>query len=172
MSAEISPSLGEANSPVPNHSQMTLWLEATRRWVHGLGRGEAQGQVAAGSGSAARGEWCIGGRGRLVRGPRMLPPPADGAPCSPAARLWGSNWLGITGYPPWFSSCTKSIISLMYSVVIFVLLRCEHSIYSISLKVLCRRTRKHQTILQKLIKYISYRIRMCLNSIIQLNVPF
>lgn len=69
--------------------------------------------------------------------------------------VWESQ-VNIPGSHP-----VISITALLCSVVIFVLLQCKHSIYSISLKVLCLRTRKHQTILQNIIKYISYRISMC-----------
>lgn len=52
------------------------------------GRGEAREQVPAGAGSLSRGEdWCGGGLGRLLGGPKTLPAPAAGGSHSPTAGL-------------------------------------------------------------------------------------
>ena len=154
---------------------MTLWLEATRRWVCSLwswGEGKprsryqlvlvprVEGRTGAEEGRA--------GCSAALRHCQLRQPVAH-IPLQPgscvhtlskavALELLWEPQVNFPGSHP----VKRRIMSLMYSVVIFVLLQCKKcSIYSISLKVVCLRTRKHQTRLQNLIKYISYRTGMC-----------
>lgn len=62
----------------------------------------------------------------------------------PYSRVAALGMVGSRGLTP--RSVRRSIISLMYSVVTSVIPQRMCSIYFISLMVLSRRTRKHQTI--------------------------
>lgn len=153
---------------------MTLWLEATRRWVRSLG---SWGEGKPGSRyqlalvpwvegrTGAEEDWagCLAAlRHCQLRQPVARIPLQPGSCVRSLSKAVALElvWEPQVNFPGSYP-VKRSIMSLLYSVVIFVLLQCKCSIYSIFLKVVCLRTRKHQTRLQNLIKYISYRIGMC-----------